>query len=414
MIRSTLISLVLIFLFFVVVDAQSDSSETDAISGDAVSNFQPSLAVIIGILCVMFALTFFLLVYAKYCHSAATVHADHHRRLLNRTRSRSSGIDKKVLESLPFFKFSSLKGSKQGLECSVCLSKFEDIEILRFLPQCKHGFHIDCIDQWLEKHSSCPLCRQKVNANDPTIFTYTSSMRFSRNQSEIREDSNIELYVQREQEHHGSSTFSIGSSFRKSKKGDTETKVLIQDDDDDDGFHKVNHKIIVSDVVLQNRWSSVSSSDLMFLSSEMLNDMSSNRFVFLDINKEQCTKTRTIENEGIMKIRRELEIKRLLNKPVSIPDVAVTSDSAASTSHAASRIPNQGEKRSMSEITALSRFRDDGRRNRASESSLPERYTEEERRRLLWLPIARRTVQWFANRERCEQQIQGPTHHLDV
>ncbi|MBA0693813.1 hypothetical protein Goari_004160 [Gossypium aridum] len=414
MIRSMLISLVLIFLFLVVVDAQSDSSETDAISGDAVSNFQPSLAVVIGILCVMFALTFFLLVYAKFCHSAATVHADHHRRILNRTRSRSSGIDKKVVESLPFFKFSSLKGSKQGLECAVCLSKFEDIEILRLLPQCKHGFHIDCIDQWLERHSSCPLCRQKVNANDPTIFTYTNSMRFSMNQSELREDSNIELYVQREQEHHGSSRFSIGTSFRKSEKGDIETKVLIQEDDDDDGFHKVNHKIIVSDVVLQNRWSSVSSSDLMFLSSEMLNNMSSNRFVSLDINKEQCTKARTIENEGITKIKRELEIKRLLNKPVSTPDVAFTSDSAASTSHAASRITNKVEKRSMSDITALSRFRDDGRRNRKSECSLPERYTEEERRRLLWLPIARRTVQWFANRERCEQQIQGPTHHLDV
>ncbi|XWS72066.1 hypothetical protein CRYUN_Cryun02cG0009000 [Craigia yunnanensis] len=425
--RLSLISLVLFFLLFV-VNAQSSSSENDATSGDSVSNFQPSLAVVIGFLVVMFALTIFLLIYVKFCHRGATIHGDHHPRILHRTRSRFSGIDKKVIESLPFFKFSSLKGAKHGLECAVCLSKFEDTEILRLLPKCKHAFHIDCIDQWLEKHSSCPLCRQKVNAEDPTIFTYSNSMRFLRNQSELREDSNIELYVQREQENHGSSRFSIGSSFRKIEKGNIENEVLIQevdaDKDDDDGrvFHKFNHKIILSDVVLKNRWSSVSSSDLMFLNSEMLNDMSSNRFSSLEINDGQFTKTKAIENEQIMKINEELDIKRLLeskvssinkNNPLSAPGLPSTSNSAATSSHT-SRIVNQAEKRSMSEITALSRFRDVSTRNRTSESSLSDTYTKEERIRRLWLPIARRTVQWFANKERRSQQSQDTIQHLDV
>ncbi|XVF34886.1 hypothetical protein REPUB_Repub18cG0097000 [Reevesia pubescens] len=422
-------SLVLLYLLFL-VDAQNLSSDTDATTGDAVSNFQPSLAVVIGILCVMFALTFFLLIYAKFCHVGAAIHDDHHPGILHRTRSRFSGIDKNVIESLPFFKFSSLKGSKQGLECAVCLSKFEDIEILRLLPKCKHAFHIDCIDQWLEKHSSCPICRQKVNAEDPTIFTYSNSMRFLRNQSELIEDSNIELYIQREQDNHGSSRFSFGSSFRKIEKGNIENEALIQEedsdkDDDDDGrvFHKFNHKIIVSDVVLKNRWSSVSSSDLMFLNSEMLNDMSSNRFSSLEINDGQFTKTKPIENEQIMKIKEELEIKRLFeskfssinkNNQVSAPGLPSTSNSAATTSSHTSRIVNQAEKRSMSEITALSRFRDVSRRNRTSESSLSETYTKEERIRRLWLPIARRTVQWFANREKRSQQSQDTIQHLDV
>ncbi|GMJ07407.1 Arabidopsis Toxicos en Levadura 42 [Hibiscus trionum] len=412
MIRLTAAGLVLSHLFFVFVDAQSASNGTDAISGDSVSNFRPSLAVVIGILCVMFALTLFLLVYAKFCHSAAIVHADNRLRTLRRTGSRSSGIDKRAVESLPFFRFSSLRGSKRGLECAVCLSKFEDTEILRLLPQCKHGFHIDCIDQWLEKHSSCPLCRQKVNLDDPTIFTYSNSMRFSRNQSELREDPNIELYVHREQENNRSSRFSIGASFRKTEKDDIETEVLIRDDDDvdDAGFHKFNHKIVMSDVVLKNRWSSVSSSDLMFLNSEMLNEISSNRFSFLDINNEQFMEARTIENERIMKIKKELEIKRLLNNPVSAPGMPSTSDSAA-TSSQASRIINQTEKRSMSDIVALSRFRDAGTMN----NRMSETCTKEERTRRLWLPIARRTVQWFANRERSRsQKSQDLTQHLDV
>ncbi|XWS69924.1 hypothetical protein CRYUN_Cryun03dG0005000 [Craigia yunnanensis] len=422
--RLRLINLVLFFLLFL-VNAQSPSSEIDATSGDAVSNFRQSLAVVICILCVLFALTLFLLFSAKFCHRGATVHGDHHSRILHRTRSRFSGIDKKVIESLPFFKFSSLKGTKQGLECAVCLSKFEDIEILRLLPECKHAFHIDCVDQWLEKHSSCPLCRQKINAEDPTIFTYSNSMQFLRNQSELREDSNIEFYVQREQENHGSSRFSIGSSFRKIEMGNIENEVLIQEEDadkDDDGrvFHKFNHKIIVSDVVLKNRWSSMSSSDLMFLNSVMLNDMSSNRFSSLEIKDGQFTKTKAIEKEQIMNIE-ELEIKRLFeskvssinkNNPVSTPGLPSTSNSAATSS--ASRIVNQAEKRSMSEITALSRFRDVSTRNRTSESSLSDTYTKEERIRRLWLPIARRTVQWFANRERRSQQSQDTIQHLDV
>ncbi|KAK8682886.1 hypothetical protein V6N13_038967 [Hibiscus sabdariffa] len=327
----------------------------------------------------LFALTFSLLIYAKFCHSASIVHADNRLRTLRRTRSRSSGINKKVVESLPFFRFSSLRGSKRGIECMICLSKSEDTEILRLLPQCKHGFHIYCIDQWLEKHSTCPLCRQKVNLDDPTIFTYSNSMRFSRDPSELREDPDIELYVHREQESNRSSRFIIGASFRKTEKDDIESKVLIQDDEDvdDEGFHKFNHKIVMSDVVLKNRWSSVSSSDLMFLNSEMLNEMSSSRF---DIHNEQFTETRTIENDRIIKIKKELEIKRLLNNPSTL-------DSAATSGHA-SRIVNEAEKRSMLDIVALSRFRDAGTRNRTTENPMTETCTKEERTRRLWLPIA--------------------------
>ncbi|KAE8712561.1 putative xyloglucan endotransglucosylase/hydrolase protein 26 [Hibiscus syriacus] len=396
------------------VDAQSPDLTS---SGDAVSNFRPSLAVVIGILCVMFALTVFLLIYARLCNrGASAVQGDHHPGMLHLTRSRFSGIDKKVIESLPLFRFLSLRGSKQGLECAVCLSKFEDVEIVRLLPKCKHGFHFDCIDKWLEKHSSCPLCRQKVNTEDLTMFTYTNSMRFSRNQS-LREDSNIELYVQREQDNgHGSSRFSIGSSFRKTEDRYIENQVLIQEeesdnDDEDRGkiFHKFNHRIIVSDVVMKNRWSSVSSSDLMFLNAEMLNDMSSNRFSSIETD-EYGQFPKPIGNDEISKIKKELEIKRLFenkfnkSNPICEP---------STSTHATSRVVvNQGEKRSMSEITALSRFRDVvSTRNGTCRSSLSENYTKEGRTRRVWLPIATRTIQWFANKEKRRSQ---QSQHLDV
>ncbi|KAI3840746.1 hypothetical protein MKW92_051162 [Papaver armeniacum] len=50
--------------------------------------------------------------------------------------------------------------------CSVCLSNFEDGEDIRQLPICKHYFHSPCVDMWLYSHSNCPLCRQKLVAQE--------------------------------------------------------------------------------------------------------------------------------------------------------------------------------------------------------------------------------------------------------
>uniref|UniRef100_A0A7C8ZP34 RING-type E3 ubiquitin transferase n=1 Tax=Opuntia streptacantha TaxID=393608 RepID=A0A7C8ZP34_OPUST len=43
--------------------------------------------------------------------------------------------------------------------CSICLSEYQPNEELKILPQCLHGFHSDCIDQWLLSNGTCPICR---------------------------------------------------------------------------------------------------------------------------------------------------------------------------------------------------------------------------------------------------------------
>ncbi|KAH7511957.1 hypothetical protein FEM48_Zijuj12G0039100 [Ziziphus jujuba var. spinosa] len=419
--------IILLIIFMIShAEAQAVPSNYEA---NIPSDLKPSIAIVIGILCVMFVLTFVLLVYAKLCHRSESVleNLQNQQGLISRS-SRFSGIDKTVIESLPFFRFSSLKGSKEGLECAVCLSKFEDFEVLRLLPKCKHAFHIDCIDHWLEKHSSCPLCRHRVSSEDLTIIAYSNSMRLLwNNQSELREDSNIELFVQREEGHRGSSRFSIGSSFRKMEKGDKEEELLIQEEvdeneEDQKAFHKHNHKIIASDFMFKNRWSSVSSSDLLFLNSEMISHISSNRFPTMDSNNELFLTGRGSENEEIMKIKEEMEMKRSFESKVStinknsgslsIQVLDPPSDLASSSK--TSRAVNQGEKRSMSEITALSRYGNFDMSNRIGESHSSRNSVKEESIRRLWLPIARRTVQWFANREKRSHLSQKTTQQLDV
>ncbi|EYU46743.1 hypothetical protein ABFS82_04G013300 [Erythranthe guttata] len=74
----------------------------------------------------------------------------------------SQGLDLRVMNSLPTFIYESKGGQESPLECAVCLSEFEDDETGRVLPDCKHCFHVDCIDMWLQCHRDCPLCRAQV------------------------------------------------------------------------------------------------------------------------------------------------------------------------------------------------------------------------------------------------------------
>ncbi|CAN6216677.1 unnamed protein product [Urochloa humidicola] len=56
-------------------------------------------------------------------------------------------------------------GGEEEASCSVCLGPFETGETVRLLPVCLHLFHVECIDLWLDMHSTCPVCR---SSTDPT------------------------------------------------------------------------------------------------------------------------------------------------------------------------------------------------------------------------------------------------------
>lgn len=50
-------------------------------------------------------------------------------------------------------------------ECSICFEKIKKRQKFRALPCSEvkqHCFHTRCIDQWLQRHNSCPVCRAKV------------------------------------------------------------------------------------------------------------------------------------------------------------------------------------------------------------------------------------------------------------
>ena len=51
--------------------------------------------------------------------------------------------------------------SQQASECAICQGTLEPDDTVRLLP-CRHAFHTDCIDTWLERSTRCPTCRAAV------------------------------------------------------------------------------------------------------------------------------------------------------------------------------------------------------------------------------------------------------------
>ncbi|RWW70099.1 hypothetical protein BHE74_00022236 [Ensete ventricosum] len=378
-------------------DAEYSPSETAKVS------FGPSVAIAIGVFSTMLSLTVILLVYVK-CRrsmpSESIIPAP-----TRQTRHQLSGIDRTVVESLPFFRFASLRGVRDGLECAVCISKFDGDEVLRLLPKCKHAFHIDCVDRWLEAHSSCPLCRCKVTSVDVGRFAYSTSSRFlfasGRDETAGRE---LELFVERERnhdaEHRGSSRFGIGSSLRnmdRSTKEKEKLPILEEATGGDQFLHKFKHKIVVSDNVFKGRWSALNSSDLASLNSDMLSITSSERFAHLDLNA-QTTGEEKIFVDG----KETTEDKSLLEAKVNQigaltsaanPNVPSPSNDNGNLISPASRASISSANRSMSDTTNLSRSRQE-----RDPGNITTSRDEDEKLRRLWLPIARRTVQCFAGR----------------
>ncbi|CAL9245235.1 Zinc finger RING-type [Arabidopsis thaliana x Arabidopsis arenosa] len=72
----------------------------------------------------------------------------------------SKGLTGDSLDRIPKVRITDT--SPEIVSCSVCLQDFQVGETVRSLPQCHHMFHLPCIDKWLRRHASCPLCRRHL------------------------------------------------------------------------------------------------------------------------------------------------------------------------------------------------------------------------------------------------------------
>ncbi|KAG0591848.1 hypothetical protein KC19_1G207100 [Ceratodon purpureus] len=266
------------------------------VRGSSGTSFRPSIAVIIAVLTTMFSITFLLILYAKHCKRSAEAEAaeapPEEAPAAPAAFHVDAGLDRAIVEALPMFTFAALQGVKEGLECAVCLSRFEDADILRLLPKCKHAFHLDCVDTWLISHSTCPLCRHCITFEDlalvdelvavrnsqeaviqelDTVATLPRSCSLPRRSSVERRERSSQIIIQRD------SIDGTISTKRQTSVGRTDG-MLLGDPPLECTFdshpmvsgRRLGHRIIISDVVMQQRWSDFASADILFLNTHTL------------------------------------------------------------------------------------------------------------------------------------------------
>ena len=74
------------------------------------------------------------------------------------------GLSDEKIASIPVF----IVQNRWKGECVICLENLDANDHGKMLPNCGHVFHQECIDEWLNKKTSCPLCRGPVfSPNDP-------------------------------------------------------------------------------------------------------------------------------------------------------------------------------------------------------------------------------------------------------
>lgn len=75
----------------------------------------------------------------------------------------AKGLSKHVIKQLPRCSFNSNKlNESDQASCTICLQDFKEGECTKRLPSCSHYFHLGCIDEWLARNGSCPICRKDV------------------------------------------------------------------------------------------------------------------------------------------------------------------------------------------------------------------------------------------------------------
>lgn len=80
----------------------------------------------------------------------------------SRKPKNSQSMTPEAIKALPCRSFDSQ--TDEQTTCAICLTDLENGNSMRELV-CNHDFHAECLDTWLSKRASCPLCVRVVSAS---------------------------------------------------------------------------------------------------------------------------------------------------------------------------------------------------------------------------------------------------------
>ncbi|XP_020693087.1 RING-H2 finger protein ATL39-like [Dendrobium catenatum] len=89
-------------------------------------------------------------------------------------RNADTEIDNATLSTWPTLTYAEAKSrdprAVNAICCNICFVDYKEDEredkAMRLLPECGHLFHATCVDPWLWRQHTCPVCRSLVVNRD--------------------------------------------------------------------------------------------------------------------------------------------------------------------------------------------------------------------------------------------------------
>jgi hypothetical protein len=137
----------------------NSSDQISSGSGDSISGFTYGIVFGVGVFLLILLIIF----------ACTRLRFPHNRPSHRNSMPIEEGVDEATLSSYPKLLYSQVKkGSSTASSCSICLVDYRETDMLRLLPDCAHLFHLNCVDPWIRKHPTCPICRNKPVAGQQT------------------------------------------------------------------------------------------------------------------------------------------------------------------------------------------------------------------------------------------------------
>jgi hypothetical protein len=58
-------------------------------------------------------------------------------------------------------RYKNMSNKKEHTSCPICFDDYTD-NCFVSETECKHNFHEECLEKWMERNNTCPICRKDL------------------------------------------------------------------------------------------------------------------------------------------------------------------------------------------------------------------------------------------------------------
>lgn len=97
-------------------------------------------------------------------------------------------VSQEDIDSLQTFE----QSEETNLQCSICFDNLSDTCIVL---NCDHKFHRRCLNQWLSRHNTCPMCRTRVIERETSNNDHSTNINIVQRINMVRPHNNDTLCI---------------------------------------------------------------------------------------------------------------------------------------------------------------------------------------------------------------------------